>query len=408
MAGLIWLWNQGAGGSADATATPATVAAVAAVPAPTVLAAAVATPAAVAGVAAVPAPTVKGNAIVTPAAVAAIAAVPAPTVIAGAGVVHDAVSESHTGSTSSTSEGSFGWTHTPSGTPKGVLVYTFVGPGSSSDHALSVTYGGVNVPAVTDGRAVDTSGEPGDCKAWFLGSGVPTGAQTVTVTRTNNAASIYAVCVTVTASTDTETYGVTLLEEDQALAEQSITDGSPGTNSMRYAGVNSGLSSVPTTGANSTALASIDYGTRCDAVVRETTSGQGARSVGFTDSLDDVAAVLLAIREVVSVTNATATPATVAAIASVPAPTVVATNANVTVSVSTVAAVAAVPAPTVKANAIVIPATVAAVAAVPAPTISGAVPPNVHVSRGGRHGDHSIPVRQRFRSRDIGFKTGRR
>jgi hypothetical protein len=66
--------------AATAVAGPATVAAVASVPAPTVLAAAVAAPATVAAVAGVPSPTVRGGAIATPATVVAVAGVPAPTV----------------------------------------------------------------------------------------------------------------------------------------------------------------------------------------------------------------------------------------------------------------------------------------------------------------------------------------
>lgn len=62
--------------------TPATVAAVAAVPAPTVRLSSAITPATVAAVAAVPAPTVRLSAAITPATVAAVAAVSAPTVTA--------------------------------------------------------------------------------------------------------------------------------------------------------------------------------------------------------------------------------------------------------------------------------------------------------------------------------------
>lgn len=215
-------------------------------------------------------------------------------------VAFDAASESHAGTTGSVSVASFNWTHTPVGTPKGVLVYTFVGPGSSSDLATAVDYGGTNVPAVSGGRAVDTAGEPGDCKAWFLGSSVPTGAQTVTVTRTNNAATVYAIAFTVTAAGDTEVYtaGIVLEQTDGTLAEESVDDGSPGTNSQRFGAVNSGLAAVPAAGAATTAGPSIDYGTRVVASGYETTPGQGSRSVGFSDATsDDRAGVYLAVRE---------------------------------------------------------------------------------------------------------------
>lgn len=72
--------------AAAATPTPATVAAVAAVPAPTVLAAARPTPATVVSIVTVPAPTTKAEARAPPATVAAIAAVPAPSVLTGGSV----------------------------------------------------------------------------------------------------------------------------------------------------------------------------------------------------------------------------------------------------------------------------------------------------------------------------------
>lgn len=215
-------------------------------------------------------------------------------------VAHDAASESHTGITGSTSEGSFSWTHTPVGTPRGVLVFVISHGGSGADIVSAVTYGGSALSIPTGAVAVDTTGEDGRTQAWFLGSSIPTGAQTVQVTRTNNASVVWACAITVTASGDTEvhTAGIVLLQEDGTLAEQNVTDGSPGTNSLRYAGLMSGLGNVPTPGANSTALHDLDVGARVNAVVRETTAGQGSRPVGWASaSSDDRAAVHLAIRE---------------------------------------------------------------------------------------------------------------
>lgn len=69
-----------AAASAGIIASPATVAAVAAVPSPTVRGAASVSPSTVAAIAAVPASTARGAAVVSPATVAGVAAVPAPTV----------------------------------------------------------------------------------------------------------------------------------------------------------------------------------------------------------------------------------------------------------------------------------------------------------------------------------------
>lgn len=221
-------------------------------------------------------------------------------------VAWDSQSESHTGTTGSVSEGSFSWTHTPSGTPAGILVFTFTN--FSIDIISAVDYGGVAMTAVTGGYAIDTATEPGNCKAWYLGSSIPTGAQTITVTRTNNTTVAYAACHAVTASTNTEVYtpGIVLLQNNGTFAEQNVDDGSPGTNSLRFAGANSGNSSQFIAGANSTlnVASCIDYGVRVCVTVYETVAGQGSRPVGFSyGTSDDRAAVHLAVREVVTTSS---------------------------------------------------------------------------------------------------------
>jgi fibronectin-binding autotransporter adhesin len=221
-------------------------------------------------------------------------------------VAFDASSESHTGTTGSTNQASFSWTHTPAGTPRGVLVYVFVA-NNATDLVQGVTYGGVNVPAVAGGAAVDTAGEPGRCTAFFLGSGIPTGAQSVVVSRTNTANIMYAVAITVTAATDTQVAGTTVIQGDGTLAVTSIDDGQTGNApaSMRFAGIYSGVASVPAAGTGSTALQSIDFGNYVVATYRETTAGVGARNVGATFASDDRAAVFLAVREEVAATSYT-------------------------------------------------------------------------------------------------------
>lgn len=235
---------------------------------------------------------------------------------------------------SSVSQASYSWTHTPTGTPRGVLVYTFV-TGSTSDNATAVTYGGVSMTAVSgvNGRATTTgAGLTGDCKAWFLGSSIPTGAQTVSVTRTNNTDTMYGMAFTVTAGANTETNDPQkdeLATGNITLSEKSVTDGqSSGTNnSVRFAGINVSALSVDTTsggpttapadvvapGASCTHLQSVDLGATCIMGVRETTAGIGARNVGFYYSVfskttENVAAVYLAVREATSAAPS-ATPA---------------------------------------------------------------------------------------------------
>lgn len=214
-------------------------------------------------------------------------------------VAHSSASESHTGTNGSVSQTAFSWTHTQTGTPQGVLVfvYTF---NSNTALVTSVTYGAATLTAVTGGTANDTATEPGRIDTYFLGSGLASGNQTITVNRTSNTTVMYATAATVTALYNTEVYttGIIALNNDQALAEQSVSDGYPGSFSLRYAGTYSGLQTPPAAGASSTLLNTIDIGNYGAAMVQETTAGQGSRSVGFSGTADDVAAIHLAIREV--------------------------------------------------------------------------------------------------------------
>jgi len=223
-------------------------------------------------------------------------------------VAHDTAVESHTGTAGSTNEASFDISITPASNVRGILVFTYVNADAGDALSVKINPAGVNldVPAVTGGEAADTAAETGRCKAWLLGSDIPAGTLTIRVNRNNNGNEMYAVVISVTALTDVEPTGVVLVQEDGTLAEQSVTDGSPGTNSVRYAAVNSGLSTIGTAaaantcipGANSTRLLSIDFGNRVADSMLETTAGQGARSVGFSSTTsDDRAAVHLAIRE---------------------------------------------------------------------------------------------------------------
>ncbi len=218
---------------------------------------------------------------------------------ASADVGHDVTSEFPSNLTTGCTVSPCSYTHTPSGTPRGVLifVYTLL---QTADVVTGVTYGGVNALAVSGGSATDTLTEPGRVTAYFLGSSVPTGAQTVSVTKSSAAVSIYITTTTITSSVpyNLETTGVTLQQENAAIAESAITDSSPGTNSMRFAGCYSGGTTI-SAGANSTLVQSMAISTTAfAATVRETTAGQGSRNVGCVAGNDDRAVVSLAVREV--------------------------------------------------------------------------------------------------------------
>ena len=226
-------------------------------------------------------------------------------------VAYDFGQESYTGTTQgSVSEASFTWSHNPVGVPRGVLVFVITML-SDTQHVTSVTYDGVNVPAVSGGGVASGSAEAGRCDAFFLGSGVPTtDPANVVVNRTNDAVEMYAVSITVTADVDTEVYtaGIVTLAGVGTLAQQSVDDGSPGSNSVRFAGLFYGEAGVAAVGADSTLVHNFDTGAITGNVVRETTAGQGARNVGWTDAdSDDRAAVHLAVREILKTAAITGT-----------------------------------------------------------------------------------------------------
>ena len=221
-------------------------------------------------------------------------------------VAFDTSVETPTGTTFTASVATMDITITPSSSVKGLLVFVF-DASSTTDIATSVKINpagaNIDVPAVSGGRAVDTVTEPGSCKAFFLGTGLPAGgsAWTVRLNRTNNTDNAYMVAVTVTASFDTTVVGVSLAQENGAVAEVATNDGSPGSNSVRFAGTFYGGVAM-TAGANSTLLQSIIASSQSCGVVRETTAGQGSRNVGFNLATDDRAAVYLAVRELIPLT----------------------------------------------------------------------------------------------------------
>lgn len=218
------------------------------------------------------------------------------------GVALDLSTESHTGTTGSTSEASFSWSHGASSNVKGVLIYVW--NNANQNNVTSVTYGGVDVPAVSGGEAVDSAGEPGRCTAYFLGdTTVPVGTQTVVVNRTNNATVMAAVAITVTANGPTRVVpgSIVLTQGDGTVAEVLVSD-NPGfaasSVSQRFAGGHFGHNTPPTAGANSTLLQSLDVGGTCFVTFTETINGVGARAIGGSSATsDDRAIVSLAIAE---------------------------------------------------------------------------------------------------------------
>jgi len=68
--------------------------------------------------------------------------------------------------------------YTPDATPRAIALSITHGT-SSTDHVLTVTYGGDSMSEIV--RATDTATEAGASELWFLGTSIPTGTQTISV-----------------------------------------------------------------------------------------------------------------------------------------------------------------------------------------------------------------------------------
>lgn len=223
----------------------------------------------------------------------------------------------------------------------------FVATHGTGDLITGVTWNAVAMTRLF--RAADTDTEPGSVVAYFLDN-VTNGV--ITVSRTNNAvvtvgyaASISALRVTRAYQTITRVSSTQATDADTsttgtgASGEVAVDDASPGTSSMRFAAAYTGAATPVAQGTNSTLLQSLDSTALGSSFVRETTAGQGSRSVGFaTGTTDDWALVAVAVREepalnpqptAASLTTTGATPVVTTPVVSQP------TAANLTVTGAT-------------------------------------------------------------------------
>lgn len=180
-----------------------------------------------------------------------------------------------------------------------IFAYTYGNSGATI--FTSATIAGVNAPAVTGGVAADTATEGGNVKAYFLDNITAGASVAFTGVRTNSAviAGISAIALSAASACEVYTAGIVLLQEDGLIVEQSVDDGSPGTNSLRLAFAYTGNATPAPVGANTTSIGSHDQTAFGSSSGRETTAGQGSRLVGLNlgATSDDRAAVHFAVRE---------------------------------------------------------------------------------------------------------------
>lgn len=200
-----------------------------------------------------------------------------------------------TGSTSS-----FNWTHTPSGTPAGVLVFV-IHDGDGSGDSVTADYGALSLTEHASSPHIKTSTEAGGISFFWAGSSIPTGNQTVTITHSGvfkNAGAI-----TVTAAAD-----IQIQDTDVSISSDSITDPSGtlslGSNTCFCAeGFFSGKGAITgnTPFANWTDRYEEDYGTSTGGIYTYDTIGSSDVTFGFTNvTPDDAVIFAVAVTEVAS------------------------------------------------------------------------------------------------------------
>lgn len=203
--------------------------------------------------------------------------------------------------------GNMSWTHTPTGTPRGIAVMICQDSGTT-DEVTSVTYGGVSCTQATGSPLGGGAGlEDGLVAIWILGSSVPTGAQTVAVNVDGTASSKAAVCISMTANYD-------VVQADTCSYMDSGNTSFPtcGTQTVHtqrgeclVLGVlHSGEDAITSVAADSgySEIAEYDFGTRVGSWIRKTTNypaggGGTGNLAAWTQSSDDALAICILLTE---------------------------------------------------------------------------------------------------------------
>lgn len=239
----------------------------------------------------------------------------------------------------------FTWSHGGAASGiKGVIIAAVHGV-SSTDHISAVSYGGSALSRIQ--RNTDTANEPGASELWFLGSSVPQGTQTASVTCGTTTDDFHFVSITLLAAADTEIIDNDGISEN--VANPSVTLQYSGRSAMafaaHYGGGADGGSFTPN--ANCTTIHDHDLGAFYSEVIRQTTAGTADFAIGGAAGSDDVAFAAMAVAEVAA--NVTVTPGTASLSLSAFAPAV-AVSDNKTVTPGTASLSLSAFAPTVTAT----------------------------------------------------------
>jgi len=196
--------------------------------------------------------------------------------------------------------GTLSFTHTPVGTPKGVLVL-IVQYLSATAQVSTVTYGGVALTQVSTSPADGTGlTDAGITYAYFLGSGIPTGAQTTEMT-VSGAANKRLYVITLTGAANTEVVDSEAVVTD-SVANPSTTLSLGGRDSFAAIAFGSEHNGIVSTTplAGWTDADERDFGNSVAGLYRYNTVASTDVTAGYTATAADSWMMAAAVSEVVA------------------------------------------------------------------------------------------------------------
>ncbi len=195
--------------------------------------------------------------------------------------------------------GNLSWTHTPVGTPRAILV-SIAQYVTGADEVSGVTYGGVAMSRVAVN--LKATGQPGGGYVYILGSNIPTGAQTVSVTVSASTATRRGTSMSLTGAADTETVDSDTTINSDSLENPSVTLSHAGRTCFDAIVFMSGQNDVSLISplANWTARLEVDAGPRTLGFYTFDTISASDATAGWTQTAQDAVMVALAVSEVVA------------------------------------------------------------------------------------------------------------
>lgn len=214
----------------------------------------------------------------------------------------------HSSSVSSEFTANTSWSHAGPADCRGVLVLTVQAFGTLTEDVSAVTYGGTSLSHTPSSPFLGDAGtEDAKLTAWFLGTSVPDGTQTVSITSNGTDPKI-AVVFAFTATGNTEVVDDATLNS-ASQANPSVALSFTGKTAYCVAAIHSGQGAVTAIapGTGYTDVLEYDFGQQLASFIRLTAStATDSSTPAWTVAADEVHALAVAIAEVASGTSVNA------------------------------------------------------------------------------------------------------